>query len=338
MFTIISVSFRSRKLLELNYDLVKFLNPGVKLRWIVVQNTPENELHEDLQMDDSRFEVIKGPVITKMEASSIGYGSFHHAKALNLAISYTDADKFLILDPDCFMLLPDWIRLVEKHMDQMHLGFFGAPYHPKKVQNYKEFPSAICMFINRKLLEDNHHFFLDFSPDMSHRFYARNYYCALEGTLNCKMGRYFLFGSQEAPLRWADGPLLLQVWLQRKFPQLFPNFYRDTGFRIYGYYYNCIPHEVLDVVAKDSRKLSTKVFEALLPNYCRTFPRLGKGIIEEASPLTQSLPNFCEEFHWQGQLFALHVGAASYNETIKKNCMSILEHLRSIIPKLITTN
>ncbi len=141
MLTIISVSYKSKALLDMNYRLVKALNPHASFRWIVVQNTPASDLENDLAMDDPRFEMIRGAVTPESEKESIGFKEpSQHAKALNLAISYTDADLILALDPDCYFLMPNWIELIYRaYQKGINLLFLERPILHNIILNSKGF-------------------------------------------------------------------------------------------------------------------------------------------------------------------------------------------------------
>lgn len=173
--TIISSSFKSAKFLNLNLALTKTLNPDKKIFWIIVQNTPlefrsSDELNEE-------FIIIDGPVITGEEKKSIGYGSFQHAKAINIATTYVNTRYFLVLDPDCYIVQPKWMTSILELMENNNITFFGTPYHPERLnyfnifgRTYLDFPCAICLLIDKKNLQKNGVYNLDFTPNIAGNF------------------------------------------------------------------------------------------------------------------------------------------------------------------------
>lgn len=317
MLTIISVSYKSKAFLNTNYELVKALNPQTPFEWIVVQNTPEHELDEDLSMDDSRFTMIKGPVLTKQEKESSFYRSIHHAKALNLALAYTGADLILILDPDCFILMPDWIKTISTYMQKKQLVFFGVPYHPKYATHYREFPNAICLFIDRHLMQEKNYFFLDFTPDFEgtrllnkQQQAAVYYYSSLK-----KFFKFFFSSTKRYPLNLRDFHLIvsriirlkLDKYLSCPIKRIEKKMTRDTGYKIYARYRSRLQYEVTQVYALDRRLLKSKLFDFFLPDRFRFYPRNTSYITKNPSPLFHEVGTWGEQFFWNNKLFAFHL-------------------------------
>jgi hypothetical protein len=326
MLTIVSVSYNSKALLDMNYKLVKALNPNVSFHWIVVQNTPESDLKGDLAMDDPRFEMIRGPVLTELEKQSISYGSFQHAKALNIALAYTDSNLILILDPDCFIYRPNWIQDIICHIEKEQLAFFGTPYHPRCFHTYRYFPNAFCMFINRKLLQEKSFFYLDFTPKVDHRQYNKSIYSAVDyHSSNFKyFANFFLKTKRRSALKTTDIFLVLQRCVKKKIPQLMINSYYDTGYRIYKRYQSVLKHEELEVFAHDERSFITKIIEFILPDNYRTFPRNKRQIRKTPDTSFEGFGTHCDQYYWKDQPFAFHVNGSFYYEEIKNQAISQL--------------
>ncbi len=325
MLTIISVSYKSKDLLKRNYELLKKLNPDTPFKWIVVQNTPEKDLDADLSMDDPNFIMIKGPSLTQQESESSYYRSIHHGKALNLGVSSTDADLILTLDPDCFILMPNWIECVAQHMQRQRLHFFGVPYHPRYYTHYRGFPNAICMFINRRLMQDKNCFSLDFSPLLgkkpswlkalsdgfirySHRAKIIEFFSFFKKKLlqpknvvHLKINRVvelmiYLFLTSKL---WQ---FLDKELLRFKVGSCF-----DTGYRIYHSYRSHLRHQIFELFADDQRSCWVKFLESMLPDRNRFFPRNNAFIRKTPSPLFIEFGENGEQFFWNDQLFAFHL-------------------------------
>lgn len=289
MLTIISVSFKSRALLETNYNLVKALNPNSLFHWIVVQNSPKEELESDLKMDDPRFIMVPGVDLSENEKENIYLHSIHHAKALNLALSYTDSDFLLILDPDCFIFMPNWIELVSAHVKKEKIVFFGVPYPPLYSRHYRNFPTAICMFINGSLR-------LDFMPDAEHRRYQRSYFLALEHHCTYKRLITFFFKSKrKAPLKLIDFPLLLSEFFRKRIVTCSSP---DVGYKIYKHYRH-LKQETLGIIKKEN-SLSLPLFKEFL--------------------------EFGYFFHWKQQMFAFHIQSSRYLEEKRGDVQTEILH------------
>ncbi len=329
MLTIISVSFKSKRLLEINHQLVTTLNPGVDFKWIVVQNTPEADQAADLQLDDPRFSMMRGPVLTDQEKASFGYGSIHHAKALNIALSYTDSDLVLTLDPDCFILQPDWIKRVTQYIRDRRLAFFGTPYHPRNFRTYRDFPTAVCMFVDRRRLQERDLFTFDFSPSVDRR---RDRKAVRQGlvhhTLTYKNFLGFFLNIARQPrhpaLTMADWPMVTKAWIEQLVPQLQVASYKDTGWRVWKQYHDTAPHEELQVYAVDPRSRGTRLLETLLPDGLRTFPRLRGQVRQTANRFLEELGDNCEQFYWRDRLFAFHVNGTWYKPEFRNQAYEML--------------
>lgn len=320
MLTIISVSYKSKSLLEMNYRLVKILNPNTTFRWLVVQNTPSADMENDLAMDDPRFEMIPGVPLTKGEEESIYYTSFHHAKALNLAISYTDSDLILTLDPDCFLFMPNWIELTVQHMIKEKIVFFGVPYPPFYFMHYQGFPTAICMFINRCLLHRKDRFILDFTPVAEKKLFRKAVFSAI--SYHCsnsfKHLLFFFFKARrQSPLSLWDFPLLLRECIRKQFPRLFKESSYDTGYQIYKRYRSSMKYETLQVFGIDKRSLAIKLLESMLPNSRCTSPQGALWITTTSSLKLMEFTDRGYQFFWNDKLFAFHIQGSRHSEKKK---------------------
>ena len=154
--TICSVSFGHARHLEFNQNVVRRLNPAgfERITWLVAENAPPGAAHR-VASETGSFETLPGSAETSRGAS------YHHAVALNALLRHARTRFVLVLDPDFFILLPGWISRVESHMRDRGLAFFGAPWHPRYVENYRYFPAVHCMFVDRQRLPADA---LDFRP------------------------------------------------------------------------------------------------------------------------------------------------------------------------------
>jgi hypothetical protein len=167
--TICSVSFHSRKFLELNRDLTTRLNPGFSGgNWNVVENTPDGSA-ERFDFDDHRFAVAPGVDAPRLDdlpekRRERWRGSYHHGAALNQCVAGVRTRFVLVLDPDFFLVRENWIGEVTAHMAENDLTFFGVPWHPRWYRKYRYFPCVHCLFIDRSRVDLRG---VDFLPDLA---------------------------------------------------------------------------------------------------------------------------------------------------------------------------
>ncbi len=160
--TIISVYHNrlSGRLLRLNGEITRRLNPDAEVRWLVGDNTPPGFPVQD-KITGGGFTVIPNPHDYK------GRGSHQHAGAINLCLSRVSTRFVMSLDSDFYILQPEWIERILSHMQENNLAFFGVTYHPEEYVKYRYFPSVVCVIIDlsRVRRED-----IDFTPE--HTFAA----------------------------------------------------------------------------------------------------------------------------------------------------------------------
>ena len=158
ILTICTVSYKHKDLIKANIDLVKKMNPGARVDWIVVENTP-NGAEGGLSVGETNgLRVIQG---IPNDFSGIASASYHHESGLNKAIKEVKTRYALILDPDFYIVRKNWIQDVVGRMQKKNLSFFGAPYNPKRYMKYRYFPCIHCVFIDLEKVNKEE---LDFSP------------------------------------------------------------------------------------------------------------------------------------------------------------------------------
>ena len=158
--TILSVyhSRESKKLLEINRDLVRKQNPGVSFEWIVADNSPL-DFPEKLTAE-SGFTVVPGASHVPDVPGWIR-PSFHHNIAMNESIRYAKTRFILFLDSDFYAVRPNWIRETIAYMEKNKLTFFGAPWHPKQYQEFRYFPAHQFLLVDTEKVDPAT---LDFTP------------------------------------------------------------------------------------------------------------------------------------------------------------------------------
>lgn len=279
--TICSVAFRAKACLSLNDLLMRRLNPdAARPQWLLYDNNVE--VAEAIQTDDPRFTVVRGGG----RDFTLGYD---HALGIATLFSRVRTRFLLILDPDCFIVMPDWIQQVPAYMAERGLGFFGTPINPRRHNSYRYFPYMVCMFVDlmRVPLRD-----LCFVPDVWRMSTNLTYRARRLMTRVPKLG--FLF-------RW-----------------LLTEQYRTNGWRIKRQYgrgdrvtFECVQPvwDVNDTIPPGSIKraihnLTPATVSPIptLPGYCS--PR---GFRDMGAPDVANLG--WEEFVWRDCPFAFHVGS-----------------------------
>jgi hypothetical protein len=280
--TICSVSFGHGRLLSLNAQLAARLNPDFERRviWRVAENAPPNA--------KDRITAGDGPFVIEPGSKETSLGASHqHADALNQLVRKTETRYLLVLDPDFYILRPDWVNAIPEYMDRHGLGFFGTPWHPRYSRNYRYFPAVHCMFID---LDKVGKLELDFLPELDRIEVAGN---SAKGLLD-RIG-YF---ANRRRIPW------------------------DTGVRVFERFADQtrLPAECTTPVFRlgpshfpdfDARNWKHRLIEAMLPErYCYlpkrrdTYTHNG---FSERNWVSSPLPDRWEESLWQGRPFGLHV-------------------------------
>lgn len=146
--TICSVSYNSAAHLAFNRRLVAHLNPGARIRWIVVENSPP-DAEWQVMPDPSDPDLTLLPPAAR-NPESLRPGSYQHGKALNEAVRMATTRWVLVLDPDFYIVRPNWHATVTTHMAERGLGYFGAPWHPRWYTKFRYFPSVHCFFVDQQ--------------------------------------------------------------------------------------------------------------------------------------------------------------------------------------------
>jgi hypothetical protein len=79
---------------------------------------------------------------------SANLGSHQHAGALRTALSRVRTRYAVIMDPDLYVVRPDWICAVTGHMAARQLSVFGVPWHPRWYEKQRAFPAPHLMVVD----------------------------------------------------------------------------------------------------------------------------------------------------------------------------------------------
>lgn len=274
----ISVVFQSHELLRQNAALCDRLNPGLQLPWISVDNSDGPMLVEGME----RFSLRQGtPDIDP--AVSLDRGSLHHAEGLMVGKAGVATRYLLVIDPDFYVLRPNWVAEVLEHMESRELSLFGSCWHPRWYYQYRGFPTVHFMLIDLHRLPLE---LLDFTPGIREDWFYR----AVDRA------------------NWLPYSLSRLLRLGRL---------RDTGYRIRESVLREGGHRFETLVPHYTAQYSDSALGRLLHRYPWLVPdRLSltprkKGAFTEQSFLREMAPRGYaqgwEEFFWQGEPFAVHL-------------------------------
>lgn len=340
ILSIVTVSYKSKELLEVLARCIEDLNPDVNYEWLVVQNTPEETQAQDIQPDDSRFRFIEGPFVTQEESENRAYGSFHHAKALTLGYSYARAEIVLFIDPDFFILFPHWIQHTVKMMERNKLDFFGAPYPSRRLRDYRDFPIVSCMFIHRGNLHRQGMFSIDFSPDCDGHSNKSEIYNVIKQRKVLKVcGEAIRRIDTVYTKFWKE---ILWFSLTSKLRHAGINSMRDTGCKVFDEFYHNSAHINLNVFSKDPRTSIEKIIDSFLPAHKRLHPRHVPAQHALNKSHFKKYRNNVDEYFFENELYAIHINAVSYGqkeeeewfqEILSTDLPNYIEQLRQSILK-----
>ncbi|MBI3491822.1 MAG: hypothetical protein HY047_08595 [Acidobacteria bacterium] len=279
--TICSVAYRAKKCLDLNDRLMRRLNPSAsRPQWLLFDNNVERA--ENIALDDPRFTVVRP---TSREFV-MGY---EHAIGIGELLRRVRTRFLLIQDPDCFLVMPDWIERVPAYMQQNGLGFFGTPINPRRHNSYRYFPYMVCMFVDLALVPVRD---LCFVPDVWRLATAFGYKARRALTRIPKVGHVFR-------------ALLTEQW-------------KTNGFRIKERYgrgdtvkFECAQPvwDVNDTIPPGGLK---RLIHDVTPSAWSPVPKQDgycspTGFAQMGAPDVAALG--WEEFVWHGRPFAFHIGS-----------------------------
>lgn len=275
--TVCSVGYRARFCLEQNVRLLRALNPGSRVSWLVLDNN--SELRDTIASGDFGLTVFR----SHRREGVLGY---EHALAISALLPHIRTRFALFLDPDCFIVEPGWVQSVPEHMERHQLSFFGTPINPRRYNSYRYFPYMVCMFVDLAQVPPRD---LCFVPDVWAWRAALNYAWRQAMTRIPKVG----FG-----FRW----LLTERWL-------------TNGWRIKAKFrhsrFECV-QPVWDVNESIPGGSLKRLIHALTPGSVSPIPKQ-RGYCSPVGFAAMGAPEVAalgwEEFVWQGRPFAFHVGS-----------------------------
>jgi Glycosyl transferase family 2 len=269
MLSIISVKFGSSVWLEQNLELIRRLNPDSNYDFFVVNNDsdPNFKPSPEIQVLPAVPRVLHGDK-----------GSYHHAAALNSALPLIKTRFLLILDPDFYVIQPNWIEAVIDNMKAQNLACFGSTWHPRWTYQYRYFPSVHFMLFDLEKIPLES---LDFTPGFGVTWWDRT------------LSQSRIPGSLKT---------ILQIGT-----------YLDTGSRVQRRFQNvkteCLQAHFDAEAASSSFDMLQKI-SLSLPDRFSLIPKrknyfTAQSFLRQASPYAHQQQ--WEEFFWQNAPFAFHL-------------------------------
>lgn len=305
--TICSVyhSSAAKRLLELNYDFVRNMNPGVFFRWIVGDNTPKG--FTDV-LDGKKFQIVPGADGIRPVPDWL-VGSYRHSEAVNNSLKYITTRFVLFLDIDFYIVRKNWMRDVIAHMQKNNLAFFGVPWHPIHTAKFRYFPSHHALVVDlRKVPVSQLDFYPDYDEMMSPATLTSRVVHKIHKLIRT-VSRRMTIGSSH-----------------------------DTGFRIYNRFRSCALFEYATpvfVAATDLRGIpeSESFWERILPDRFSYIPKqpgyyTDKGF--HSAGFVDARSRRWEEFMWQEKPYGFHIrGTDRLQNDLEGNIREINAILKS---------
>lgn len=309
--TLCTVSFHSGAFIDLNERLTRSLNPGAAVHWIVAENSPPDSPYRLQARDHSGTMVVDG-------AGDGHSPTYHHTLALAKCIERASTRFVAVIDPDLFVVRPNWVSQVTGHIQRHGLSFMGVPWHPQSSGKYRYFPAVhFCVFDLERFSKQD----IDFRPD------------------HPDVQRGNPLGSDTEPASYFTRSIV--AGLLGRLPGMAARrqYYTDTGSRFYKKWVDApdVRYETLDPVWDPEQTrglLSTlgRFAQRVLPDELTYYPKHYKRVptsdfVGQLSGSTT--PEVWERFFWLGQPFCVHVRGNIERGTRAK------EHELGIIRRLV---
>jgi len=262
--------------------------------------------------------------------------SYHHAAGLNLALENVRTRYAVVIDPDLYVVRPNWLREVIQHMADHDLAVFGAPWNPRWYQKFRYFPCTHLMVIDLQKVR--------WRKDM------------LAPDLVRPGGKWIStfwkqWPEERAKGRWRARRLLLKNLGRAVQEDLRQRgtiaASRDTGFSMLEEFRRnrALKAGVLTPVCAptDSFQPATvtsiqRAFDAVMPDHMAYLPKKpgymsARGF--EAFGLPDTRAFGWEEFLWKGEPFAFHVRGELHRKPIgRTDDVQVLNKLNAMLRKL----
>src|SRR5262249_19037971 len=130
---------------------------------VIIDNSDSHS--SQFRVDDPRVEIRPGVPLDLTKSEDVR-SSYHHGSALTVNLKDIRDRFLLVIDPDLFVVYPNWIRETTEHMIRQQLCFFGTPWHPRWYTKYRYFPAVHFLLIDLQRVSLTQ---LDFRPELTEK-------------------------------------------------------------------------------------------------------------------------------------------------------------------------
>ncbi len=293
-FTICSVSYGSKILLDYNWRLTTEINKDADINWLVAENGHYKQ-ENILTTDDKRFKVFEG--IKKVHGMTSNY---HHALGMNRLSQKVKTRFVFFLDPDFYIIRKNWINDIMQYMQSKGLTFFGAPWHPKHYNKLRYFPCVHCLCVDQSKVNLK---LFDFCPKISnisnkkqkHRRIFSSWFNELHSKNNA-LGAFLAYVDHIFNIRYRS-------FIEQS---------NDTGYKIIKKYRysNIFKNECVATVYNPKYNILSKLVDQCLPDKLSMLPKR-KGYYTKRGTFIENYvssekPDW-EEFVWENSPFGFHI-------------------------------
>ncbi len=139
----------TKEFIEMNDRLIRELNPSATYERFVINNSPNGTIHI---AGAKEFPQPKLP--DYLHKFSYGRAGYELGTAFNSILKEVKTRFVLFLDPDFFIIYPNWIQELTEYAKKNNIGFLGSPYHPKYWVKKRRFPTNYCLLVDREVIGD----------------------------------------------------------------------------------------------------------------------------------------------------------------------------------------
>lgn len=165
--TIITSFYRDGGHLIRNILNTRRFNPHGEHEWILIDNS--SGVTDFGVIKEEKFTVYKGIEEKHIQPFFLKKVSAANAISINFGITKSDTRFICAMDPDFFVVYPNWIDAVTEYMDAAGVGILSAPYHPIWYQKAHR-ATGHFMVIDTDVIPKA---LLDFTPGLED-FYTNN--------------------------------------------------------------------------------------------------------------------------------------------------------------------
>ena len=126
--TIITSFYRDAGHLMRNMDITRKFNPRGDHEWILIDNSTGETSFDAVK--EEKFTVYKGLEEKMLTPFFLKSASVANSVSLNFGLTKSHTRFICIMDPDFFVVYPNWIDAATEYMDATGIGILSAPYHP----------------------------------------------------------------------------------------------------------------------------------------------------------------------------------------------------------------